>query len=226
MGGALTYSRGALVLHFLRHELGDAAFWNGLREFTRAGAGKSVDTKNFRAAMERASGRKLDWISAQWADSADPEDLVARHRQEPGAVVIEIEQRQPRPWRIPLTVVVETETERVSRRVVLREARETLRFPATGTLLSVRIDGDGTLPRFVRHERPLAMLLHQARFEPDQSGRVEALTEIERTCAGPGKEGCQSAVPVLEETAAEDSSRLVRQVAARILESTGLRGAG
>ena len=36
MSGPITYSKGALVLHLLRHEIGDAAFWAGLRTFTRA----------------------------------------------------------------------------------------------------------------------------------------------------------------------------------------------
>lgn len=36
MSGPITYSKGALVLHLLRHEIGDPAVWAGLRTFTRS----------------------------------------------------------------------------------------------------------------------------------------------------------------------------------------------
>lgn len=222
MGGPLTYSRGALVLHLLRHHLGERAFWEGLRDLTRGSAGKTVDTVAFRAAMERASGKDLGGFFSQWAYSEEPEALVARHWLEPGAVVIEIEQRQSRPWSIPITVAIRTENQEVSRRVLLEKQRETFRFAIGEAPVSVRVDADGALPRFVEHERPLAMLLHQLRFEPDTSGRAEALLAFEKACGEPAKLAeCREARPILKEAAASDSSRLVRQLAASSLEKIG-----
>ena len=54
----------------LRASIGDAAFWNGLRSFTRQHAGGSVTSKDFENAMEKASGRDLSSMFAEWVYGA------------------------------------------------------------------------------------------------------------------------------------------------------------
>ena len=56
---AVVYTRGAYVLHLLREELGDEAFWAGIRLYTRRNWERSVTTADFQAAVEEASGRDL-----------------------------------------------------------------------------------------------------------------------------------------------------------------------
>jgi aminopeptidase N len=63
---AIQYSKGALFLEHLRTELGDAAFWAGLRAFTRRHAGGTVTSLDFQRAMERASGRELSGTFKEW----------------------------------------------------------------------------------------------------------------------------------------------------------------
>ncbi|HVF45659.1 MAG TPA: M1 family metallopeptidase [Pyrinomonadaceae bacterium] len=63
---ALVYDKGAYVLHILREEVGERAFWAGLRRYTRKFTGKSVTTPDFQAEMERASGRGLSDFFAKW----------------------------------------------------------------------------------------------------------------------------------------------------------------
>jgi len=62
----LVYDKGAYVLHLLREEMGERAFWNGLRLFTRRHFGKSVVTTDFVAAMEEANGKSLKEFFAKW----------------------------------------------------------------------------------------------------------------------------------------------------------------
>ena len=62
----LVYDKGAYVLHLLREEMGERAFWNGLRLFTRRHFGKSVVTTDFVAAMEEANGKSLKDFFAKW----------------------------------------------------------------------------------------------------------------------------------------------------------------
>jgi len=54
------------VLHLLREELGEQAFWKGMRSYTRAYFGKSVVTADFQAAMEQASGKSLRGFFSKW----------------------------------------------------------------------------------------------------------------------------------------------------------------
>jgi aminopeptidase N len=62
----LVYDKGAYVMHLLREEMGERAFWNGLRLFTRRYFGKSVITSDFIATMEEANGKSLKDFSAKW----------------------------------------------------------------------------------------------------------------------------------------------------------------
>jgi aminopeptidase N len=62
----LVYDKGAYVMHLLREEMGDRAFWNGMRLFTRRYFGKSVITSDFVAAMEEANGKSLKGFVEKW----------------------------------------------------------------------------------------------------------------------------------------------------------------
>jgi aminopeptidase N len=62
----LVYHKGAYVLHLLRAEMGERAFWAGIRKYTRDYFGKSVITADFQTAMEQASGKSLKAFFSKW----------------------------------------------------------------------------------------------------------------------------------------------------------------
>jgi len=62
----LVYDKGAYVLHLLREEMGEQAFWAGLKSYTRAFFGKSVVTTDFQKAMEQSAGRSLQTFFNKW----------------------------------------------------------------------------------------------------------------------------------------------------------------
>jgi aminopeptidase N len=63
---AVQYSKGALFLDALRTEIGDAAFWSGLKLYTRRHAGSTVTSQDFQRAMEAAAQRDLAVIFHGW----------------------------------------------------------------------------------------------------------------------------------------------------------------
>lgn len=63
---AVQYSKGALFMDHLRTTIGDAAFWAGLKEYTRRHAGGTVTSPDLQRAMEKAGGRDLAGTFAQW----------------------------------------------------------------------------------------------------------------------------------------------------------------
>jgi aminopeptidase N len=69
---AVVYQKGAYVLHLLRVELGDKAFWHGLREYTKGHAGRAVVTEDFRTAMENASDKDLTKFFLNWISNSEP----------------------------------------------------------------------------------------------------------------------------------------------------------
>jgi aminopeptidase N len=54
------------VLHALRGDLGDAAFWSGVRLYVRTRAGKGARSADLRAAFESAGHRELGPFFAKW----------------------------------------------------------------------------------------------------------------------------------------------------------------
>jgi aminopeptidase N len=63
---SLVYDKGAYVMHLLREEMGERAFWSGLRNFTRMYWGKSVVTSEFQAAMQESSEKSLKEFFDKW----------------------------------------------------------------------------------------------------------------------------------------------------------------
>jgi aminopeptidase N len=68
----LVYQKGAYVLHRLRETMGERAFWEGVRHYTRTYFGRSVTTGDFQQAMEQSSGRDLSAFFAEWVYLTPP----------------------------------------------------------------------------------------------------------------------------------------------------------
>ncbi len=60
------YEKGGCVLHMLRKELGEEPFWRAIRTYAETHAGQSVVTEDLIRAVERATGRNLEWFFDQW----------------------------------------------------------------------------------------------------------------------------------------------------------------
>lgn len=75
---AVVYQKGALALHTLREELGEAAFWRGIARYTQRHLDSAVTTPDFQAAMEAASGRDLTAFFARWAYPRPPVGTTRR----------------------------------------------------------------------------------------------------------------------------------------------------
>lgn len=65
---AITYAKGAVVLHLLRYVVGDAAFFTGIRQYADnvQVKYKSAVIADFQNIMEQVSGQDLDWFFNQW----------------------------------------------------------------------------------------------------------------------------------------------------------------
>lgn len=63
---AVQYSKGALFMHELRLQLGEDAFWAGLRRYSQTHAGGMVTSIDLQRAMEKESSQSLDPIFKAW----------------------------------------------------------------------------------------------------------------------------------------------------------------
>ena len=63
---ANTYQKGAWFLHMLRAQVGDTYFFEGLREYYKTYQHRNASTQDFRAVMERVSGKSLGDFFSTW----------------------------------------------------------------------------------------------------------------------------------------------------------------
>ena len=66
--GTDTYWKGAAVFHALRKEIGDEAFFDGLRTYLENYGGGNASYQDFKAVMESMSGTSLDEFFEQWVE--------------------------------------------------------------------------------------------------------------------------------------------------------------
>jgi aminopeptidase N len=67
--GTDTYWKGAAVFHALRKEIGDEAFFDGLRTYLENYGGGNASYQDFKAVMESMSGSSLDEFFEQWVET-------------------------------------------------------------------------------------------------------------------------------------------------------------
>lgn len=65
---AIGYHKSAFVFHLLRREIGDEAFWRGLRTFVSRYRNRAADWENIEAMFGEESRRDLRWFFEQWVE--------------------------------------------------------------------------------------------------------------------------------------------------------------
>ena len=97
---ANSYNKGALLLHMLRGEVGDSAFFRGVRDYYRTYRDSSVLSEDFQRVMEGGSGRDLGWFFHQWLyQPGYPQlDVDFRVDSAAGRATLRVRQTQPAAW--------------------------------------------------------------------------------------------------------------------------------
>ncbi|MCC6140061.1 MAG: hypothetical protein IT389_05515 [Nitrospira sp.] len=65
---AIGYQKSAMVFHQLRMEIGDAAFWRGVRQLIAEYSGRHADWQDLERVFTMVSGQELRWFFAQWIE--------------------------------------------------------------------------------------------------------------------------------------------------------------
>ena len=145
------YEKGAWVLHMLRKQLGDDAFFRGLRDFYNAHREANATTEDLRAALERSSGKNLISFFTRWIyGSGHPvyewSSQASEMRNGNNSVTIVLKQVQAGAAfldPVPITVTASGKTTRLTIYPKGKLASATVR---TGKVpISIQIDPEDTL---------------------------------------------------------------------------------
>jgi aminopeptidase N len=121
------YPKAAWVLHMLRGEIGDSAFFGGLRTYYATYRDSTALSSDFAGVMEHAAGRPLGWFFDQWLLQPGYPKLAVAWSYANGQLALEVAQTQPPEWgrfRVRLPIAVQLENGDTDTLTVPVEARE------------------------------------------------------------------------------------------------------
>ena len=135
MFDARAYPKGAWVLHMLRAHLGEETFWKGVQYYGTTFRHQSVETADFRRAMEKVSGQNLERFFFDWTERAGAPllEVTSEYLSESKQVRIAVKQTQPgEPFTFPLQIAVGNDVTQTPKLVTIqvREKEQVFFTPA------------------------------------------------------------------------------------------------
>lgn len=153
------YQKGAWVLHMLRKQLGDEAFFKGLRDYYNDHASANATTEDLRSALEKSSGRNLKEFFGRWIYRAGHPRYELKwgsmERASVTTLLVELNQLQdgePFLDPVPIEFTVNGKTER--RTIYPKGKLTTTTIQLPGNPTAVKIDPDDTLLKEVVSIKP------------------------------------------------------------------------
>lgn len=161
---AIGYQKAAMVFHMLRREIGDEAFWSGIRKLVAELGGAFASWTDLERVFGAAGGRNLRWFFAQWVEQPGAPslriaeaELIAEGGPQGRGVRIRARMTQDaRPYRLRLPVSIKLAGGRPHAAVLEMTAPDqTFTIPVPDVPLSIQIDPDfDTFRRLAREQVP------------------------------------------------------------------------
>jgi aminopeptidase N len=182
------YEKGGRVLHMLRHELGDSAFWRAIGQYARKHAHGSVETRDLARAIEDATGRNVDELLDRWIARPGHPELEGRWDWDEDRKLgtLRIAQKQPitpeaPPFKFSTAVRFEVDGRQHDEHVTVSEATHAfeLRMPARPT--QVIFDPGDVVLKTIRLEKHAVLWRRQlaaARLAIDRVAAARALGHL------------------------------------------------
>lgn len=162
---ATTYNKGGAVIHTLREQVGDEAFWKGVNIYLSRHRFAAVETTDLRKAMEEASGEDLGWFFDQWVYGAGAPSLLVRqtysHRNRNLTITVTQTQRPdtitPGSFRLPLDIVINRPGGNISNKILVTKRTQVFQFKVESKPTGIEIDPAEKLPLKKLQIRPISV---------------------------------------------------------------------
>jgi aminopeptidase N len=186
------YGKGGCILNMLRRTVGDSLFLKGLRQYVSRYAFKSVETNQFRLAMEDASGLNLDWFFDEWVYGAGYPKFEISTRWDQGlrAVAVRVAQTQERDsltgiFRTPVDIQVWVNGNPETYSVMITDSVNEFSFPAYQEPQLVIFDRGSNLLKSAVFRKGADQWIYQLAHAADAADRVDAVSELRWTVDTP-----------------------------------------
>lgn len=176
-----SYAKGSRILHMLRTEVGDEAYFAALKLFLTRHAYQAVEIQQLRLCFEEITGRDMNWFFNQWwyAKGHPVLDIQYSWADSSSEAVVTIKQKQdfsttPR-YRLPMLIDVYTTAGKSTHRVVLTKAEQVFRFKSNAKPILVNADAQKILLCEKKENKTAAEYIVQWKQAPLYLDKLEAL---------------------------------------------------
>lgn len=179
------YGKGGLVLYMLRHQLGEEAFYSGLKHYLEANRGKNVVTADLVKAIEEETHLNVDQFFTQWVYGAGAPkfDLSYSYDDSKHQIMLKVKQTQKMEgrvgmFRVPLEVEVTTAIGARTYPVTVSKPDETFALPADSSPLMVLFDKGGHVLKTAEFHKEKKEWLYQAKNATEFADRADAVQAL------------------------------------------------
>lgn len=185
------YEKGALVIHMLRRELGDDAFFGGLRAYLEQYRHGVVETTNLKRTFETVSGRSLDRFFDQWVYQAGQPEIEVNCTFEEGLLTVAAQQKLPEgmsplEWQFEIAYSIDNRIERLRKAANEPYAAHVVRLEGKPDWVAVDPELRAALP--VQLEFPSDLLRGALAHAPSLRSRVLAAQALAKRTDVPSVE--------------------------------------
>jgi len=178
-----SYEKGGRVLHMLRQQIGDEAFFASLTHYLTQNKFQAVDISRLRVAFEETTGEDLGWFFDQWFMQRGHPELKVSHSYAAGQVRLRVQQVQDTVYqpvyRLPVAITVWQKEKSTDYRINITKTDQTFTFPVGESPTLVKFDADGQLLAQIDEQHTQEEWIFQFYHARGYLQKAEALNELQ-----------------------------------------------
>ena len=216
------YNKGGLVLYMLRHQIGEEAFYRGLKRYLEVNRGKNVVTGDLIKSIEEANHIDVQHFFDQWIYGAGAPkfDVSYTYDDAKHQLVLNVKQTQKIEgsvgiFQIPVDVEVVLPSGATLHTIHITKETQTFALPADGAPLMVVFDKGGRLLKTTDFHKEKKEWIYQLKNAAEVADRIDAITALGKL------KNDDEALAALGNAANSDKAWGVRDIAAETLGRLG-----
>lgn len=203
MFDAHSYNKGGAILHMLRTQVGDDAFFTALNRYLKKNEYTDVEAHELRLAFEDVTGQDLNWFFNQWFFAAGHPNLTIRYDWDEAMkkATVTLEQTQqgteevPHVYDLPLTVDIYEAPGKVRReKIRMTKRSQTFSFDAPVKPALINVDAEKALLAVKNDQHSEEEWAFMYRNGPNFLDRWEAFDHLQASTSPMAKQILQEAL--------------------------------
>jgi aminopeptidase N len=179
------YDKGGWVLHMLREQLGDEAFFRAVQHYLQANRLQNVVTADLVKAIEESTGRNVDRFFDQWIYGAGAPRFLVRAAFDSNSRKLSLDVQQTQKvegrvgvFRVPVEIAVTTGSGEKIFPIEVAKAQETFSFNLDGPPLMVLFDKGDKILKSVDFTKTPEEWIRQLQTASDVPDRADAAVAL------------------------------------------------